>query len=56
MMIVLVMNINKQYWDLKGKQTFGSKEKENVIWYDRVEGILTICLIITIYNLFILIY
>ena len=48
MMIGLVLNINKQYWELKGKQTFGSKEKENVIWYNKVESILTICLIIAI--------
>ena len=48
MMFVVVLDVNKQYWIMKGKSTFGSKEKENARWYENVELVIIIGLLIAI--------
>ena len=48
MMIIILLDINKHYWMTKGKQTFGSKEKENVNWYNNIEWIAILLVLTTI--------
>jgi hypothetical protein len=48
MMFIVVLDINKHYWLTRSKQMFGSTEKYNVDWYNNVESIAIVGILIAI--------